>query len=114
MKILFIFLLLCSVNYVQAQSEQLRVIILDDNIKKSDFPQDVKFDSRKKKMSFSIYDRDAKLEQLKLSTYATKMDELGRDLLFMNLKNLSLEELTSAYPQIPIKDLEYAKTHFNR
>lgn len=105
---------LCFTHLVQAQSEEMRAVIIDENIKKTDFPKDVKFDSRKKKRSFSRSDREAQFERLKLSDYAMKMDELDRDILFMDLRNKSIEELTAAYPKIPAKDLEYAKTHFNR
>lgn len=105
---------LCFVHLAQAQSEEMRAVIIDQNIKKTDFPKDVKFDSRKKKRSFSRSDREAQFERLKLSDYTMKMDELDRDLLFMDLRNKSIEELMAAYPKIPAKDLEYAKTHFAR
>lgn len=114
MKTVVALIILFIVTYVKAEPEQLRVMILDDNIKKSDFPQNVKFDSRKKKMSFTREDRDTQFEKIKLSIHTTKMDELGRDLLFMDLKSKSIEELTVLYPQIPSKDLEYAKTNFSR
>ncbi len=115
LKLISMILIACFSVGALAQSEEMRVMIIDENIKPKHFPTSVKFDSRQGKQSVSTFDRDVKLEKLKLSVYVEKlkMDQLDRDLLYMNLKNNSIQELKITYPQIPAKDLEYAKTNFN-
>ena len=114
MKIGFIFLFVCLGLCAQAQNENMRVTIIDDNIKKTDFPRDIKFDSHKRKMSVRRLDRDTQFEKLKLTTYVEKlkMDELDRDLLYMALKNNSIAEIIKSYPKIPPQVLTDAKNNF--
>lgn len=122
MALMFLIFILMLAPVVRAEtkidnSASMRVMIIDKNIKKSNFPSHVKFDERKpKKMSFSREDRERKLEKLKLSSHVTRlnMDELDRDLLYMDLKNNSIDEILSAYPGIPAETLQYAKIHFSR
>lgn len=114
MKFILIFSLLSSLALAETATEKMRVTVLDDHIKKSDFPKDVKFDARRKKMSIRRDDRDNQFEKLKLTEYAVQMDELGRDLLYMDLKNNSIDEIIKTYPQIPQPVLIYAKNNFNK
>ena len=117
LKLFIVFLLFQGiVSSVFAGSEQLRVMILDDRIKKTDFPQTVRFDSKKSKMSFTRFDRLNKFRKLKLTSTVEKikLDELDQDLLYMDLKNKSLTEIIQAHKNIPAKVLQYAKNNFNR
>lgn len=116
MKLIIAFLLIGSISHSQEQNEnaKMRVTILDDKIKESHFPKGIKFDKRKRKMSFSPASRDLKFEKLKLTAYASKMDELGKDLLYMDLKNNSAEEIVKTYPTIPAQVLKDAKKNFNQ
>ena len=92
----------------------MRVMIMDQNLREDQFPKYVKFDSTKPKLGFNRERRDSQFEKLKLSSYVDqlKMDELDRDLLYLALKNYQFERLVKKYSQIPSEVLRYAKNNF--
>ena len=111
------FLISISISHARPGDEDLRVIIIDDTIQKSDFPRHVKFDKKRSRMSFTRDQRDTQFEKLKLTPHLEQMnaDELDRDLLYMALKNKnkSLPELVAENPRIPAGALAYAKNNFS-
>ncbi|MBC7752943.1 MAG: hypothetical protein H7Z71_01815 [Moraxellaceae bacterium] len=92
----------------------MRVMIMDQNLREDQFPSYVKFDSTKPKLGFSRERRDSQFEKIKLSLYVDQleMDELDRDLLYLALKNYQFERLVNKYPRIPAEVLQFAKNNF--
>lgn len=109
MKYLAIFVYLLSFSLLaQVNSKRAKVILIDKDIDSKELEKkyDVERPVEPNRILPTIQERDNLFQGIKLPG---EWDELKKDIFFMELKEISLEELVNKYPEIKKSDLKNLK-----
>lgn len=85
-----------------AFAQQPRVLLIDPDIDPSQLQG---YQIERPDQHYALPDRGEREQVLKGIRSVKEMDELERDVLFMDLKSLPLKELKKKYPKIPTAEL---------
>lgn len=99
-----ILLSLLSILSYSAVAGKADLLIVDPDIETKELESE--FTIRRPKQFNSLPDRDTRDSVFEGISFIEKMDELGKDILYMDLNHLSDTALLKKYPEATSKDLK--------